>query len=310
MHTAGIVIASWIAISASVCGVMLPVDWLTAGLIAGVSLVGVPHGGLDHWTGRRLLSRYFQDAWWAVFFPAYLLIACVVALGWIFVPVATAVSFFLVSAWHFGHEESTEDAPSWSRFLDSVARGGLLIWLPVLMRPEEVEQILKSLVSDHMILHVTTIMTATQCLAIPLTICAVAFMVNDISRRRYVSAIRTLSFACLFCFANVLVSFGMYFCGWHSVRGLARLASEYRLSPSQLLFAVAPLSIGAVVLSVVGMWMWSSGIASVESWHRTLFISLSAIAVPHLILHGPIAQCSRAILEAHSRPSLPLGRVR
>ena len=38
------------------------------------------------------------------------------------------------------------------------------------------------------------------------------------------------------------------------------------------------------------MWFWSSGQGVSEATSRTVFVALSAMAVPHLLLHGPITE--------------------
>jgi Brp/Blh family beta-carotene 15,15'-monooxygenase len=92
----------------------------------------------------------------------------------------------------------------------------------------------------------------------------------------------------MFAVSDILISFGIYFCSWHSVRGLARLAREHRKTPYELALVAAPLSFGAISLAALGMWIWSSGQPLPEALSRTLFVALSALAVPHLLLHGPI----------------------
>jgi hypothetical protein len=63
-----------------------------------VAILGVPHGGLDHWTGRRLLASRFRDSWWLMFFPGYLAVGVAVAASWFVFPLATVIGFFLLSA--------------------------------------------------------------------------------------------------------------------------------------------------------------------------------------------------------------------
>ncbi len=102
--------------------------------------------------------------------------------------------------------------------------------------------------------------------------------------------LRNTSFSVLFAVTDVLISFGIYFCGWHSIRGLVRLAKNHGMSPLQLASATAPLSLGAIGLAGLGMWFWSSGQGVSEATSRTVFVALSAMAVPHLLLHGPITE--------------------
>jgi len=90
----------------------------------------------------------------------------------------------------------------------------------------------------------------------------------------------------LFAVASPLVSFPVYFCGWHSSRGLERLRKELGESWPELARSLAPLTVGAIVLVGLAAWLVLGG----ADWNGTLiratFVGLSAVAVPHLLLHG------------------------
>jgi hypothetical protein len=97
--------------------------------------------------------------------------------------------------------------------------------------------------------------------------------------------------------APILWSFPIYFCGWHSVRGLQRLRQEEALSAVAFALAVLPLSVGGLLVMMAVGWLsqfYFHGSLSLETLAdnaarpmvlRSLFVGLSAIAVPHLLLH-------------------------
>ena len=68
------------------------------------------------------------------------------------------------------------------------------------------------------------------------------------------------------------------------------------MSRKELFFAVLPLSLGAIWMAGAATWFWSSGRELSAELSRSLFIGLSAIAVPHLLLHGVVGTQPR--LEA------------
>lgn len=311
MHSTGVVIVSLTVAAASVIGVRFSVSVTLAILCVAVALVGVPHGALDHWRGRRLLHRHLPKTWPLVFFPAYLLVAMIVVAGWLLVPVPTIVAFFLVSAWHFGWEDEQPDLPSNAKnHLAAIVIGGLVIWVPVLMRGPEVESLLRSIMPTAAADAPESAMTAVRLVAwfaLPIAVVTTARDFTDATRRS--RGVRNAAFILLFSVADVLVSFGIYFCGWHSVRGLKRLASENALSRRQMLPAVLPLSLSAIVLALVGMGWWSSGQSLPDAAARTLFVALSAMAVPHLVLHGPIDLVAAAFRgqASEARPAEAVG---
>ncbi len=289
---------------------------LACAIIAGlaIALIGVPHGGLDHKTGRRLLGRHFPRSWWLIFFTGYLLVALFVAAGWFISPVITLLTFFILSAWHFGREDQlgveavTQSADvdendsqrKWfhhfqtnmSKHTLALATGGLVIWVPAIFRGKEMESLLQLILSSHVSDTASMVVQCTQLIAfVAIPIAAIDCIVKlraDSSRSLSYTVMATAIVAAI---TPILLSFTIYFCGWHSIRGLARLRREEQLSIGQFAWQVAPLSILAV-LGIIATGLWCSThlatgqlFAQESMLLRMTFVGLSAIAVPHLFLH-------------------------
>jgi beta-carotene 15,15'-dioxygenase len=263
-----------------------------------VALIGVPHGGLDHWEGKRLLQPHLSSAWWLAFFPAYLAIGLSVAIGWIAMPLPTVLLFFLASAWHFGREDQqTSLSTNWHmipgmRHVEAIALGGLIIWVPALLRPIEFQTLIGFIISPNHGSPAADISSAARVMALLFLPLAILFTVDRLvvaptnSSRWVPIATATAALG-----LPILLSFPLYFCGWHSWQGLQRLRRQENLSSVQFLKCVAPLSISAIVgVAVIG-WMGKSWLAQMPTSFpaqdvvSTLFIGLSSIAVPHLLLH-------------------------
>jgi Brp/Blh family beta-carotene 15,15'-monooxygenase len=108
-------------------------------------------------------------------------------------------------------------------------------------------------------------------------------------RRRRVLLLDSLlvaSLVPLFAWTNPVVGFLVYFCGWHSARGLRRLRRELGESWPQLAASLAPLTAAAIGLVTLATVL----VLRAPTWNDTLiratFIGLSAVALPHLVLHG------------------------
>jgi hypothetical protein len=99
------------------------------------------------------------------------------------------------------------------------------------------------------------------------------------------------------------VSFPVYFCAWHSARGLRRLRRELGESWPQLATSLAPLTVAAIALVGLGVWLVLGGSGWNDTLIRATFIGLSAVAIPHLLLHG-VAQLFDA--SARRRTTQPL----
>ena len=265
-------------------------------LSALVALIGVPHGALDHLVGKRLFRPTFGHIWSLAFFSVYLAIAVLVVLSWYAAPELTILAFFLVSAWHFGLEERDDQTGNWTRHLTAIASGGLVIWLPSLFRSDEVGELLSIITpsnQDSTIEYCVAVVAKSAIVLGPL--CIVDCIQRDTHSRRAKqsmieflaksNSLRMLSLALLCIVASPLVSFTVYFCGWHSVRGLHELARTQGESMAVMIRKLLPLTITALGLVAVGALIWSSTVAIESNLIRTVFIGLSAMAVPHLCLH-------------------------
>lgn len=294
-----------------------PVIYVVA-LVIAVCLVGVPHGGLDSMTGKQWLAPRFGYHWSWLFFSGYLAVAATVVLGWLVVPLWTAILFFFVSAWHFGWED--EHSVSQSRFWNhmvSIASGGLVIWIPTLCRPSEMQTILEWIVPSAMQTSSAQIVGITRVLGlifVPIAFADFGFSVASMAARKLPLEprhVRNLLLVVLCASTPILFSFGLYFCGWHSVRALVHLQEDHRMSKTQLALAVLPLSLVVIGFAGAATWFWSSGRELSAELSRTLFIGLSSIAVPHLILYGVVESQPRAkFLAIDDETDLVQGTVR
>lgn len=307
MHAASVILLSWAMIGAACF-----FSNVLAGLIAGlltllVAVVGLPHGAADHRFAQPRLEPIFGMAWLPVFLGGYGAIAVAVVCGWFVTPGITTVVFFLASAWHFGAEERQfAIGPRWLRQVFRFARGGLVMWVPLVFHGAEVGEILALMMphgSGPALSRAISLLTV--CAWIMLPIAATAWMVQGLTAMRRTGRTRLVlladnalvaSLAVLFAVASPLVGFLVYFCAWHAARGLRRLRIEFGESWFELARSLAPLTAGAIVL--IGLMTWLA--LARTGWHDTLiratFVGLSAVAIPHLLLHGaapPLAGPSR-----------------
>ena len=264
-------------------------------LAASVAFIGVPHGAFDHVVAQRLFKPMFGSLWSALFFISYLAMASCVVVGWFFWPVGTVLAFFFASAWHFGIEDCESNEHGWQKHALAVASGGLVIWFPALIRRRDVIDLLALVIPDeHQRAAVvcTTITAASAVVLVPLVLLSTVKSLTDFMKRERSLAsllssdfFRNLTLILLCATVSPLVSFTVYFCGWHSIRGLIRIAGTVEDHPLMLALKLAPLTIMAIGLAVAGSSVWSSTQLLTPSLIRTVFIALSALAVPHLFLY-------------------------
>ena len=313
MHAASVISLCWGMIGAA-CFFPDAMAGLTAGVLAVlVAVVGLPHGAADHRFARPRLEPLLGAAWLPVFLGVYLAVAAAVLCGWFVAPAVTILGFFLASAWHFGQEEPRlAIGPRGLRAVFRFARGGLVIWTPLVFHGREVAAILGLAApggSGPAIERTTSLLAAWSW--IMLAIAAAAWGLELLAACRRTGRMRralltdtalVASLVTLFAVASPLVSFPVYFCAWHSARGLKRLRIELGESWTQLARSLAPLTLGAIALIGLATWLVLGGAGWNGTLVRATFVGLSAVAMPHLLLHGVLT-----MVEASARRrSLPL----
>ncbi len=261
---------------------MIDLPPLTVVLIVAtlVSVVGMPHGGLDHLFGRELFQPRFGRWWPLVFLLSYFSVAGLVIAGWFVAPVVTVVLFFLVSAWHFGDDPQVSQPAN-------VVEGGMSIWVPLLCRPTEVSLLLAWVIPGGEQAWVREGIDFAQPV---LWAIAFFFLVRVLGERTPDAAGRKVAFGLLFAVLPTLASFTIYFCGWHSTRELAALAVQadgrrpWR-GLRWVMTAAAPMAFLAVVATVALAWTFAGNRERKAVVVQAVFLGLSAVAVPHILLH-------------------------
>ena len=205
--------------------------------------------------------------------------------GWLVSPLTTILVFFALSASHFGIEEDGSKQQK-SRF-DSLSRfaiGGMVIWIPTATQPEAVESIMSSLVPNELRTQAIIACQATACSAwffAPIVV--LSWMIY--AKEQPLVAFRLAAFAILFSTASPIVSFMVYFCGWHSIRGLTQLRVMHSGTSLEFARSIVPLSLGAIALAIPIHFLVGQHVSLTQNILRTTFVALSAIAIPHLVLH-------------------------
>ena len=153
-----------------------------------------------------------------------------------------------------------------------------------------------------------TIVYGTQVLSlvfIPIAIVDAVYAITSATVRSqggFDFAIRQFMLAVISAFAPIPFSFCLFFCGWHSIRGLNQLMKDHRMTLRELAWASLPMTLGAIGLCALGMGFWQSGRELSAELTRTLFLGLSGMAVPHLVLHDIIPQMVRRTEGLHRLP--------
>jgi Brp/Blh family beta-carotene 15,15'-monooxygenase len=147
-------------------GVSFHSAWVMAVIVVSVCVLGIPHGGLDHLSGKKWLAPTWGSYWFVPFGSVYLGIAVVTVAGWLIYPFMTAISFFIISANHFGREQQLDKLASRWNVIRAIGSGGLVIWVPAWMRPAEMTQVLQAILPQSIGSSGETIVDGTQVLSL------------------------------------------------------------------------------------------------------------------------------------------------
>ena len=295
MHAASVILLSWAMIGAACCCHLSAA--VTAGMLALlVAVVGLPHGAADHRFARPRLEPLLGAVWMPVFLGGYATVMAVVVAGWIVAPAATIVVFFLASAWHFGREEPRPLGPRRLRPLFRFARGGLVIWTALVVHATAVREILGIVAPAAPAFAIDrSVALLTACSWSMLSVASFGWMIQGVAAARRGGWVRRVllvdnalvaSLVALFALVGPLAGFLVYFCAWHSARGLRRLRVELGESWVELAASLAPPTGAAIALGGLVAWVGLDSAGWSHALVRATFVGLSAVAMPHLLLHG------------------------
>lgn len=249
----------------------------TALALAGIGLLGLPHGAADAWlAAQRGLVTTTRSA--AVFMVGYVGLAAWVVGLWIILPVLSLAVFLLISAWHFGGDWDRS-----GRFAFRLAAGCVLLCAPSLFFPEEVLDLYRELSGDR-----ASVLVALQRFLFwpALLIFALFSLAHDVRTRQMGGSLEMATLILLAAVLPVLIWFMLFFCVLHAPRHLAGLWASASPEGRRAL-AVSSLLLTAVSLlaaALTGAVLIGGGIEINQALIQIGFVGLAALTVPHMAL--------------------------
>lgn len=253
-----------------------PLAWTIA--LATVILLGVPHGALDGEVARQMLRPRFGRSWFAIFALSYLSLSAFVLLAWRATPELTLAAFLAVSVLHFGAEDAGPGRP-----LETLARGGLPVALPVLLHPAAVARIFEVVTLAPMPVIPSWLCAGALAWAVLLPAACAAML----SARRWQAMVEMAVLALCFVALPPLAAFALYFVTLHAPRHMAALvAHPCRVPRVRSLEAAARRSLPITALTLLlGGLMWPFFPGSMPERLLALTLQgLAALTLPHLLL--------------------------
>jgi lycopene beta-cyclase len=244
-------------------GKNLPVETIITGsLVAGLLLVGIPHGAVDHLvhSGHLFQKKNF------LFITKYLLrIAAMAALWFIYAPLALLV-FILYSAWHFGET----DGIHWK-----LNRGTSFLWGT---------SVILYIIGTHAT-ESNSILASMSGLDWPFYCPSSAILIWTlyfIAQKRHGAVITTV-WLLIASQLPLLYAFGFYFIGQHSISGWLHLKSHLKTSHRNIWIQSLPFHAGAWLLYAAFYQVyWSTETTYSQSSIGLFFIFLACLSLPHV----------------------------
>jgi Brp/Blh family beta-carotene 15,15'-monooxygenase len=241
-------------------------------LVAGVVLLGLPHGALDPMVARKAFAgrRHTTIAFYAI----YLALVLAYWLLWNRYPTVGLSFFLLIAAFHFGSDWEPRGS-----FVTRCAYGLAIVTLPVVRFPSEVASIYAMLGTSHAAAFITmSKILAPAAAGIAAVGAALQF------RQRRSDALEWLSIVSGALLLHPLVFFTCYFALLHSPRHLLETAQGLGITSLKRIYLVTlPVLLATLLLAGLAYWLLPPiGIAARVL--RIVFIGLAALTVPHMLL--------------------------
>ena len=272
--------------------------------------LGMPHGALDGVVVARLVGQPFLSGPVLGLLTAYLGVSVLVVGGWSVAPLVAFALFIGITWFHWGQGDlahmiiAGDGAHLDTRFRRITAlfaRGALPMLAPMVWFPEEYQATFAACVSPFVetlpsvgIGWETASVVAGVSLSglIALHIVAVAPHVMTHGREVATDLLELGTLVAFFATVPAILAVGVYFCLWHSVRHIYRVAAGGGRSGEptrwvdigRTFIDSAPLTILALALcGLLGYLALGQGASGLD-WLGIYLVAISALTVPHVLV--------------------------
>lgn len=261
-------------------------------LLLSVFIIGIPHGAIDHIMATELygLKNSLKDH--LLFYASYLFIMLIIAVLWIYTPVAGMSLFLLISIYHFGQADMEDflnsSAPS---YLWYILRGVLIIGLIVFSDPSTTYPIISEAVRMDPVAFEEFMPDASLFSLILLSLYS-AFTLWGILQKHFKQNLRfvadSILLAGLIVITGPLIGFAIYFALWHSIGHVNEMKEFFETKKKSLSFAefykkATPFTLvsllGLLMLYGINQFLQLDG-----EFITLMFILISVLTLPHLFI--------------------------
>ena len=263
--------------------------WNLIGL-AGIVLIGLPHGALDGAVAMHLgLVDKFSTM--ARFVIIYVGLAGLVVGAWIIAPSLSLIVFLIISMLHFGAGDARH-GEGVLRFAETMAHGGLAIVGISQFHRSEVDEIFYYLINQDTAMVWLAINVLTVAVIVAIIAC-VSQAAKDV--KWSATTLELLILGILYALVPPLLGFAIYFCLVHSARHFRRILSTIKatvdfsnIKNQAILFTTA-----SWIAAGIAFWMFADFADPGPTVMRITFIGLAALTVAHMLLIDGVMKSSK-----------------
>ena len=250
--------------------------------LIGSLIVGLPHGAMDY-DVAKFLKICISTREKIMFFTAYIFIAALNFLLWVFFPVAGLLFFIGLTIWHFGEDWNLQyDFHKGPRFFKKLCFGAAFICLPAVMHSEELIYIFTFITSGA---HIDSLVYAMRFLAYPLIATIFGFAIFDVVHKNFEQSFLALAFVLSGLFLPPILFLLLYFCFLHGPRHTLELYEilKYRSFTAMLKSQTLVMILTAFIL--VGVFLFYAQDLDVDqAIFSSLIIVIACLTTPHMLL--------------------------
>lgn len=242
------------------------ISWLLLGI--GFFTVGLSHGALDHITQKANINAKE----YTYFIVNYLIKSALIGSVWLVFPSIALIIFILYSAWHFGQADYQEWKLKYG--LQSFLWGLISLLIILLFHFDELNLFLLQ-IPNLQVLNTINHISHNQLFMYQIGIVILGFILALLNKSKLMAL--TLIYLMLSSMLPLLLSFGIYFVGQHSMHGWKHLKYGLNETLPNLLIKALPFTLGGIIVILFFMLYFSVNYIGV------FFIVLSCLSMPHVL---------------------------
>jgi lycopene beta-cyclase len=242
------------------------ISWLLLGI--GFFTVGLSHGALDHITQKANINAKE----YTYFIVNYLIKSALIGSFWLVFPSIALIIFILYSAWHFGQADYQEWKLKYG--LQSFLWGLISLLIILLFHFDELNLFLLQ-IPNLQVLNTINHISHNQLFMYQIGIVILGFILALLNKSKLMAL--TLIYLMLSSMLPLLLSFGIYFVGQHSMHGWKHLKYGLNETLPNLLIKALPFTLGGIIVILFFMLYFSVNYIGV------FFIVLSCLSMPHVL---------------------------